>query len=123
MEINQPKEEQEREFLYTASGTYRMKLKGPKFMSLVLEREKVQFKKYFQETMVETLSNLMKDLKQIIRAQQISDTINPKKSTPRHTISEPLKIKPQRFLKAGREYKHMICGGDNLNDCEFLVEN
>lgn len=71
--------------------------------------------------MIEAFSNLVKNINQIKRAQQTADTINLKKSTPRHTISELLKTKQQRLLKAGREYKHMIFR-ETIWMTEYLIE-
>ena len=68
------------------------------------EREKGP-EKIFEEIIVENFPNMGKEIAtQVKEAQQVPYRINPRRSTPRHTVIKLAKIKDkEKLLKAARE--------------------
>ena len=63
--------------------------------------------KIFEETIVENFPNMGKEIvNQVLEGQRVPNRVNPKRTTPRHTVIKMAKIKDkERILKVARKMK------------------
>ena len=81
------------------------------------KEEKKGYKKVFKEIIAENFPNMEKEIaNQVQEAQRVPYRINPKRSTPRHTLIKLTKTKhTERILKAAREKQQITYKGNPIH--------
>ena len=77
------------------------------------EEEEQEIENLFEKLMKENFPNLAKEIEmQVQEAQRVPNKLDPKRTTPRHTIIKMPKVKDrERILKASREKERVAYKG------------
>ena len=81
------------------------------------KEKKKEYKKIFEEIMVEKFPNMEKEIvNQVQKVQRVPHRINPKRNTPRQILIKLTKIKhKERLLKAAREKQQVSYKGNFIH--------